>query len=157
MVLERLLDDPALNTFAASVNQPHFAKAGFMRGADVLDDDRRNVARRERVTLDVVLGHCRRYSKESLRQAAEDAGFVVKDIFEFNRIGTPAWFLNGKILRRDTFGLFQIWMLDMLTPLFRRIDWLLPFPGLSLIAVLERRDAYQEEAVSAFGNCVPAR
>ena len=108
-------------------------------------------------TLDVVLGHCRRYSKESLRQAAEDAGFVVKDIFEFNRIGTPAWFLNGKILRRDTFGLFQIWMLDLLTPLFRRIDWLLPFPGLSLIAVLERRDAYQEEAVSAFGNCVPAR
>lgn len=108
-------------------------------------------------TLDVVLGHCRRYSKESLRQAAEDAGFVVKDIFEFNRVGTPAWFLNGKILRRHTFGLFQIWMLDMLTPLFRRIDWLLPFPGLSLIAVLERRDAYQEEAVSAFGNCVPAR
>ena len=44
-------------------------------------------------------------------EAAEDAGFVVKDIFEFNRIGTPAWFLNGKILRRHTFGLFQIWML----------------------------------------------
>lgn len=108
-------------------------------------------------TLDVVLGHCRRYSKESLRQAAEDAGFVVKDIFEFNRIGTPAWFLNGKILRRQTFGLFQIWMLDLLTPLFRRIDWLLPFPGLSLIAVLERRDAYQEEAASAFDNCLPER
>ena len=53
---------------------------------------------------------------------------------EFNRIGAPAWFLNGKILRRDTFGLFQIWMLDLLTPLFRRIDWLLPFPGLSLVA-----------------------
>ena len=105
----------------------------------------------------MVLGHCRRYSKESLRQAAEDAGFVVKDIFEFNRIGTPAWFLNGKILRRHTFGLFQIWMLDILTPLFRRIDWLLPFPGLSLIAVLERRDAYQEEALPAFGTCVPAR
>ena len=108
-------------------------------------------------TLDVVLGHCRRYSKESLRQAAEDAGFVVKDIFEFNRIGTPAWFLNGKILRRHTFGLFQILMLDILTPLFRRIDWLLPFPGLSLIAVLERRDAYQEEALPPFGDCVPAR
>jgi hypothetical protein len=54
MVLERLLDDPALNTFAASVNQPHFAKAGFMRGADVLDDDRRHVARRERVEIDRV-------------------------------------------------------------------------------------------------------
>ena len=36
-------------------------------------------------TLDVVLGHCRRYSKESLRQAAENAGFVVKDIFLVHR------------------------------------------------------------------------
>jgi hypothetical protein len=54
-------------------------------------------------------------------------------------VGTPAWFLNGKILRRHTFGLFQIWMLDLLTPVFRRIDPFLPFPGLSLIAVLERK------------------
>ena len=45
----------------------------------------------------------------------------------------------------------------MPTPLFRRIDRLLPFLGFSLIAVLERRDAHQEEALSAFGNCVPAR
>jgi SAM-dependent methyltransferase len=89
-------------------------------------------------TLDVVLGHYRRYSKESLRQVAEDAGFLVRDILEFNRVGTPAWFLNGKILRRRTFGLFQIWVLDTLTPLFRKIDSSLPFPGLSLIAVLER-------------------
>jgi hypothetical protein len=91
-------------------------------------------------TLDEVLGHERRYSKDSLRAVASDAGFAVHNIFEFNRIGTPAWFLNGKILRRRTFGLFQIWMLDRLTPLFRAIDRLLPFPGLSLIAVLERRD-----------------
>jgi glycosyltransferase involved in cell wall biosynthesis len=103
-------------------------------------------------TLDVVLGHCRRYSKESLRQAAGNAGFVVKDIFEFNRIGTPAWFVNGRILRRRSFGRFQIWMLDVLTPLFRRIDWLLPFPGLSLIAVLERRDAPQEGTAGEVDN-----
>jgi glycosyltransferase involved in cell wall biosynthesis len=90
-------------------------------------------------TLDQALGHKRRYSKESLRALAEDGGFVVKDIFEFNRIGTPAWFMNGRILRRRVFGLFQIWMLDLLTPVFRVIDRLLPFPGLSLIAILERR------------------
>ena len=85
---------------------------------------------------------------------AEGAGFSVKDIFEFNRVGTPAWFLNGKILRRRTFGLFQIWMLDTLTPLFRRIDSLLPFPGLSLIAVLERRDGDQEGMLPVLDNRV---
>jgi glycosyltransferase involved in cell wall biosynthesis len=97
-------------------------------------------------TLDVVLGHYRRYSKESLRRVTEDAGFFVKEVFEFNRIGTPAWFLNGKIFRRRTFGLFQIWMLDRLTPFFRLIDSWLPFPGLSLIAVLERRDGARQQS-----------
>jgi glycosyltransferase involved in cell wall biosynthesis len=97
-------------------------------------------------TLDQVLGHQRRYSKESLRQLAEDCGFAVKEMIEFNRVGTPAWFVNGKILRRRVFGLFQIWMLDLLTPVFRVIDPLLPFPGLSLIAVLERSEVVQEEA-----------
>lgn len=89
-------------------------------------------------TLDTVLGHVCRYSRQSLRKVAEEAGFVVREVFEFNRIGTPAWFLNGKIMRRTTFGLFQIWMLDKLTPFFRIIDPILPFPGLSLIAILER-------------------
>jgi hypothetical protein len=60
--------------------------------------------------------------------------------FEFNRIGTPAWFLNGRLLRRRTFGLFQIWLLERLTPVFRLVDSVLPFPGLSIVAVLERRD-----------------
>ena len=97
-------------------------------------------------TLDQVLGHQRRYSKESLRKLAEDCGFVVKEIIEFNRVGTPAWFVNGKLLRRRVFGLFQIWMLDLFTPVFRVIDPFLPFPGLSLIAVLERRKMVQAEA-----------
>jgi hypothetical protein len=50
-----------------------------------------------------------------------------------------AWWLNGKLLRRRSFGLFQIWTLNLLTPIFRRIDRFLPFPALSLIAVLEPR------------------
>ena len=88
-------------------------------------------------TLDEVLGHQRRYSKESLRELVEECGFAIKELIEFNRVGTPAWFVNGKILHRRRFGLFQIWMLDLLTPVFRLVDRLLPFPGLSLIAVLE--------------------
>jgi hypothetical protein len=54
MVLECLLDDASLNALAASVNQPHFAQAGFMRGTDVLLDDRCDVARRERMEIDRV-------------------------------------------------------------------------------------------------------
>ena len=58
-------------------------------------------------TLDEVLGHRRRYTEESLRAVAAAAGFEVKALHTFNRIGTPAWWLNGKVLRRRGFGLFQ--------------------------------------------------
>jgi glycosyltransferase involved in cell wall biosynthesis len=91
-------------------------------------------------TLDQVLGHKRRYSEQQLRALAEECGFTVREMLPFNRIGTPAWWLNGKLLRRHVFGLLQIKALNLLTPIFRRIDRLLPVPPLSLIAVLERKD-----------------
>ena len=95
-------------------------------------------------TLDEVLGHQRRYTKRSIQNLAEECGFSVKTIVEFNRIGTPAWFLNGKIFRRRILGLFQIWLLNFLTPVFRLLEPILPFPGLSLIAVLHREASARE-------------
>ncbi|HEX9398472.1 MAG TPA: glycosyltransferase [Anaeromyxobacter sp.] len=89
-------------------------------------------------TLDEILGHRRRYTEATLRRAALEAGLQPVQILPFNRVGTPAWWLNGKILRRRHFGLLQIATLNFLTPLFRVIDRALPFPPLSLIAVLEK-------------------
>jgi SAM-dependent methyltransferase len=89
-------------------------------------------------TLDEVLGHRRRYTEASLRRLALDAGLEPKEILPFNRVGTPAWWLNGKLLRRRHFGLAQIAALNVLTPLFRLLERVLPLPPLSLIAILER-------------------
>jgi glycosyltransferase involved in cell wall biosynthesis/2-polyprenyl-3-methyl-5-hydroxy-6-metoxy-1,4-benzoquinol methylase len=86
-------------------------------------------------TLDEVLGHRRRYTPDTLRQLAADAGFEVEQLVTFNRVGWPAWWFNGKLLRKRTFGLFQILTLNALTPIFRLVDRVLPFPPLSLIAV----------------------
>jgi len=88
-------------------------------------------------TLDEVLGHLRRYTPESLQQVADQAGFCVRHTVLFNRAGWPAWWLNGQVLKRREFGLGQILALNTLTPVFRRIDEKLPFPPLSLIAILE--------------------
>ncbi len=88
-------------------------------------------------TLDEVLGHRRRYTETSLREAAQRAGLAVREVRPFNRVGTFAWWLNGKVLRRRSFGLLQIVALNLLTPLFRVVDRILPFPPLSLIGVLE--------------------
>jgi glycosyltransferase involved in cell wall biosynthesis len=89
-------------------------------------------------TLDEVLGHCRRYTVEQLVDVSQRAGFVVEQILKFNRAGVPAWWLNGKILRHRTFGLMQIRLLNLLTPLFRLVDSWLPLPPLSIIAILKK-------------------
>jgi hypothetical protein len=57
---------------------------------------------------------------------------------EFNRIGVIAWWLNARLLRRRTFGFWQIKLLNALTPVFRVLDNVLPLPPLSLIAVISK-------------------
>ncbi|HEV3481461.1 MAG TPA: bifunctional glycosyltransferase/class I SAM-dependent methyltransferase [Candidatus Acidoferrales bacterium] len=89
-------------------------------------------------SLDEVLGHFRRYTKEQLVSVASQAGFHVQEVLEFNRPGVAGWWLNACVLRRRTFGLGQIRMLNLLTPLFRRIDSWFPLPPLSIIAILEK-------------------
>lgn len=98
-------------------------------------------------TLDEILGHKRRYTEASLRQLAAEAGFEVEQVIRFNRVGAPAWWLNGRMMKRRYFGLFQIAALNFFTPLFRRIDGALPFPALSLIAILKPRAAAGAAAI----------
>jgi glycosyltransferase involved in cell wall biosynthesis len=92
-------------------------------------------------TLDEVLGHFRRYTQEQLVSVAKEAGFRVEQVLKFNRPGVPAWWLNGRVLHRKTFGLGQIRMLNLLTPLFRLMDSWLPLPPLSIIAILRKESA----------------
>jgi hypothetical protein len=59
-------------------------------------------------------------------------------MLEFNRVGVIAWWLNGRVLRRRTFGLSQIKVLNVMTPIFRAVDKVLPWQSLSLIAVIKK-------------------
>ena len=59
MLLERRLHDAALHAAAAAVDEAQLAQAGFVRGADVLLDDGRDVARGEGVEIELRLdGNC---------------------------------------------------------------------------------------------------
>ncbi len=89
-------------------------------------------------TLDEVLGHHRRYTKKSLAAVISAAGFELEKFLEFNRVGVIAWWLNGRVLHRRIFGLWQIKLLNLMTPIFRMIDGILPLPPLSLIAVIRK-------------------
>ncbi len=98
-------------------------------------------------TLDEVLGHFRRYTRDQLVDVAEQAGFRVEQVLKFNRPGVPAWWLNGRVLHRKTFGLGQIRLLNILTPIFRIVDSWLPLPPLSIIAIL-RKDKVEGRGTS---------
>jgi len=89
-------------------------------------------------SLDEVLGHHRRYTRKQLTDLVEKAGFHLDTMLEFNRIGVIAWWVNARLLRRRTFGFWQIQLLNLLTPVFRFLDDFLPLPPLSLIAVISK-------------------
>jgi SAM-dependent methyltransferase len=91
-------------------------------------------------TLDEVLGHVRRYTEPELTNKLEQAGFTIEKVFTFNRIALPAWWYNGCILRRKTFGKLQLKIFDSLVWLWRRLDRWLPWQGVSLIAIARKSD-----------------
>jgi len=88
--------------------------------------------------LDETLGHKRRYTRRELTGALETAGFQVEHLFDFNRVAVLDWLVYGVLLRRKRFPRLQLKAFDTLVKVFRRIDWLLPWPGLDLIAVARK-------------------
>jgi glycosyltransferase involved in cell wall biosynthesis len=89
-------------------------------------------------SMDVVLGHYRRYSKKSLIALLSSRGFEVETVFSMNKPGVLGWWLNGKVWRRKTLGKFQMKLFNALVPAFKVVDPLLPWTGLSLVVVARK-------------------
>ncbi|MBZ5611407.1 MAG: glycosyltransferase [Acidobacteriia bacterium] len=86
-------------------------------------------------SLDRALGHRRRFSQADLRALLARHGLAVKQMYQLNKIGTPGWWLYGKVLRRKHINKLMLKIFDKTVWIWRRIDGLLPWRGLSLIAV----------------------
>ena len=86
-------------------------------------------------SLDVELGHVRRYTRSSLTQRMRAAGFRVEKVFYFNLLGTIGWWVNSRLRRVPRIPLSQLRYFDALVPMLRLEDRVqLPF-GQSVIAV----------------------
>ncbi|HEV8632540.1 MAG TPA: methyltransferase, partial [Thermoanaerobaculia bacterium] len=92
-------------------------------------------------SLDEALAHRVRYDERMLNDELVRAGFQLESCSQFNRASVPAWWLNGKVLRRRNFSRLQLKGFDWLVPLLRRVDRFIPWPGLGLIAVARRPEA----------------
>jgi glycosyltransferase involved in cell wall biosynthesis len=86
-------------------------------------------------SIDKVLDHKRRYTRDELSNKMSAAGFRVTQILDFNRATRPGWYLNSRVLHRRTISPAQLRLFDLSVPFLRRIDHKLPWPANSLIAI----------------------
>jgi hypothetical protein len=84
------------------------------------------------------MGHLRRFSAQETRAAVEACGLKAIEVKHLNKTGAPAWWFFGKVLRREKINKLPLKLFDKMVWLFRHIDWLLPWSGLSLVVVARR-------------------
>lgn len=91
-------------------------------------------------SIDRVVGHCRRYSRNELRKKIQDAGFAVEDLFYMNSIGVFGWFLNNRILKKENESPVQVRIFDkFFVPWLRYAEHIVRPPfGLSLVAIAKK-------------------
>jgi hypothetical protein len=59
---------------------------------------------------------------------------------DFNRATRPAWWFNGRVRRKRSFDKEELRLVDRLAWLMRLLESLLPWQGVSVIAVARRVD-----------------
>jgi SAM-dependent methyltransferase len=89
-------------------------------------------------SMDVELGHFRRYTPQALNSAFTETGLTMLHMEYFNLVGVIGWWWSGRVTRRKMIPKGPLKLFDMLVPLFR-LERLIPRRvGLSLIAIGER-------------------
>lgn len=76
--------------------------------------------------IDERVGHVRRYTRETLREVVEAAGFEIQQNDYFDWLGSIPWFITGRILRQSMVSEGQVGLYDrFVIPICRMVDDLL--------------------------------
>jgi len=84
-------------------------------------------------SLDRSLGHKRRYSRSQAVSLLEAHGFQVEKAYSLNKAGVVPWLADSRVLGSRRISKLVLKLFDKTVWFWRRIDVLLPWPGLSLI------------------------
>jgi SAM-dependent methyltransferase len=90
-------------------------------------------------SLDRSLGHRRRYGMRDAKELLESSGFMVEQAHTFNKAGTPPWWIYGKLLGSRNINKPVLKIFDKTVWIWRHLDRLMPWRGLSLILVARKR------------------
>jgi len=88
--------------------------------------------------LDRSMGHKRRFSREQLEKLVTSEGFQIEKVYSLNKIGTPPWWLHSKMLGSGRINKLTLKIFDKTVWFWRRIDWILPWAGLSIVLVARK-------------------
>jgi SAM-dependent methyltransferase len=89
-------------------------------------------------SLDKVMGHRRRFSARDVSRLLETNGFSVERILNFNKISAPPWRVYSRLLRAGRINKVTLKVFDKSVWIWRRLDGVFPWKGLSLIVVARK-------------------
>jgi hypothetical protein len=92
-------------------------------------------------SLDRSLGHKLRYTSSTAGQLLDSHGFAVEKTYSFNKAGAPPWWIYGKLVGSRSINKPVLKIFDKTVWFWRRVDGLIPWPGLSLIVVARKTAA----------------
>jgi ubiquinone/menaquinone biosynthesis C-methylase UbiE len=88
--------------------------------------------------FDQEIGHFRRYSKCELEEKMRAVGLNVECQYYFNKAGVIAWWVGNTLFGQRSITAWQLKVYNLLTPLFRVLDYCLPMQGLSTVVVASK-------------------
>ena len=89
-------------------------------------------------SVDRAMRHKRRFRRLELEKLLAAQGLAVEWVCNFNKAGAPPWWMYSRVLRRANVNKLTLKVFDKTVWLWRRIDKLLPWSGLSLIVVARK-------------------
>lgn len=92
-------------------------------------------------SLDRSLGHKLRYTAATARQLLMPYGFEVEQTYSFNKAGAPPWWAYSTLFGSRHINKPVLKIFDKTVWFWRRVDGLIPWPGLSLIVVARKTGA----------------
>jgi SAM-dependent methyltransferase len=99
-------------------------------------------------SLDRSLGHKRRYRRAQAAALLESHGFQVEKAYSLNKPGVVPWLAYSRLLGSRRISKLVLKLFDKTVWFWRRIDGLMPWPGLSLI-LAARKSAFPTASQSA--------
>ena len=107
-------------------------------------------------SLDRSLGHKRRYDRAAARQLMESQGLQVETLHHFNKAGVPPWWAYSRMMGSRHINKPVLKIFDKTVWVWRRIDRVIPWPGLSLMVVARKPAvAAHHPAAAAERDAVP--